>query len=338
MSLTKLRLVEGPAEPTLTLGDRALVVADPAMLGVYDLLRRLARSELPVLLQGETGAGKEMAAWALHAWSPRAGGPFVPVNCAALPETLVESELFGCRRGAFSGADRDRIGLFESASGGTLFLDEVGELSPAAQAKLLRALDGKEITRLGAVTATPVDTRVVAATNRDLAALVAASRFREDLYFRLNAAQVALPALRQRPLDIPVLAATLLARACARAGRRPMRISDHALQMLEAHDFPGNVRELANAMEYAAAIADGEVLEPHHLPPRVSRRTEPAVLETGGPTRGRRIADELAELEKRRMQEALAGCGGNQSRAAELIGMPRRTFVTKLARYGLGRT
>jgi DNA-binding NtrC family response regulator len=333
------------------IGDRAIVVADPAMIRLFELIRRLSSSDIPVLVLGETGAGKENAAAAVHWWSARAGRPLVTLNCAAIPETLVESELFGHEKGAFSDARTAKPGLLERASGGTVFLDEVGELPLGAQAKLLRALEAKRITRLGDVRDREVDFRVVAATNRDLEADVAAGRFRRDLLYRLGAAVVELPPLRHRPREISILARLFLAEAGARAGRAPLDLSESALARLGAYPFPGNVRELKNAMEYAAATAEGGVVEPWALPDRIVGRTSspPPVANEGGglpglgaplpapatPRRFRPVAEELRELERTRMTEALEAAGGVQKRAAELIGMPIRTFGFKLKQYGL---
>jgi DNA-binding NtrC family response regulator/pSer/pThr/pTyr-binding forkhead associated (FHA) protein len=328
------------ASTRVELEGRDAVVADPAMQRIYDLLKRLAGSELTVLVSGETGVGKELAARAVHGWSARKAGPFVPVNCAALTESLVESELFGHQRGAFTGADRDKAGFFEAAQGGTLFLDEIGELSAAVQAKLLRALDNREITRVGATAPIAIDVRVVAATNRDLPTEVSAGRFRKDLYYRLGAATVVIPPLRDRPRDIPALARSLLADVCKAESRAPMTISDGAMRHLLRHEFPGNVRELYNAMRYGAATAEGDVLESWHLPgPMVAGIGNDDAGDTGAePTsavRFRNLSDEVADLEKRRMAEALEAADGNQSQAAKLIGMPRRTFTTKMGKYGL---
>lgn len=334
----------------LMLGERPVVVADPSMLRTYALLRRLASSGLPVLLQGETGTGKEHAAWAVHHWSPRVNRPFLVLNCAALPESLAESELFGFERGAFSSADRPRAGLLESASGGTLFLDEVAELSLPVQAKLLRALESKRVIRLGDSRERPVDLRVVAATHRGLADEVKAGRFREDLFFRLAAAVVPLPPLRDRPCELPLLAHTFLEAACARNGRPVPRLSASVLAMLSAHTWPGNVRELKNAMEYAAAVASGPVLEPSALPdslqgpespanlPGPEDLPEPAVsLAPPAPLPFRSLMEEVRDLECRRILEALSATGGVQSRAAQLIGMPLRTFAFKLRQYKILR-
>ncbi len=315
---------------------RVAVVAEPAMVRIYDLLKRLAGADLPVLVNGETGVGKELAARALHGWSARAKGPFIAVNCAALPDTLAESELFGHRKGAFTGAVADKTGYVEAASGGTLFLDEVGELSPVVQAKLLRALDAGEVTRVGDTRPVKVDVRVVAATNRDLQAEIREGRFREDLYYRLCAATVVVPPLRDRPRDIMPLANSLLAEACATANRPAMSLSDAALRTLLRHSFPGNVRELANAIRYAVATADDDTVQPWHLPGTTVADQDGA---EGEPASGNRqfrpIADEIEALEKRRMQEALEAANGIQSHAAELISMPRRTFTTKMRKYKL---
>ncbi|WP_437675634.1 sigma 54-interacting transcriptional regulator [Sorangium sp. So ce131] len=343
------------AEATVrhALGEHTLILADPAMIRLYGLVRRLAQSDLPVLVLGETGAGKENAAAAVHHWSRRAGGPFIPLNCATLPEALVESELFGYEKGAFSGAVTAKPGLLERASGGTVFLDEVGELPLRAQAKLLRALEAKCITRLGDVREREIDIRVVAATNRDLEAECKAGRFRQDLLFRLGAAAVDLPPLRQRPREIPVLARAFLAQARERTELPPVDLSDTALCRLAAYTWPGNVRELKNAMEFAAATMRGDRVELWDLPPRVAERpgeappvSGPAKLAADGarassgagePRRLVPIAEELRQLERRRMEEALEATGGVQTRAAELIGMPIRTFVLKLKQYGLSQ-
>jgi DNA-binding NtrC family response regulator len=338
----------GPNLYRLALGERSVIVADAAMVRIYEQLRKLAASTLPVLIHGETGTGKENAAWAVHHWSPRAGQPFIALNCAALPESLVESELFGYERGAFSGATSSRAGLFEKASGGTLFLDEVAELPLAVQAKLLRAVDQKCVTRLGDSRERPVDLRIVAATHRILANEVKAGRFREDLFFRLSTAVVLLRPLRGRPRELPLLARTFLEEACARAGRPPLDISAAAMGLLCAHDWPGNVRELKGLMDYAAATVDGPTLEPSCVRDALQRgapeeqapppEPAPAAVEPRtlpAPRTFRPIAEELRELERQRMQEALQATGGVQKRAAQLIGMPLRTFALKFKQYGL---
>ena len=333
-----------------TIRNATIVVADPAMIRVFELIRRLARTELPVLVLGETGVGKENAAAALHDWSARTSKPLVTLNCAAIPEALVESELFGHEKGAFSDARTAKPGRLEQASGGTVFLDEVGELPLAVQAKLLRALEAKRITRLGDVREREVDFRVVAATNRDLEAEVAAGRFRRDLLFRLGAAIVELPPLRHRPREISILARLFLAQASARAGRAPLDLSETALARLAAYAFPGNVRELKNAMDFAAATVDGSVVELRALPDRIAGRTSSSSsssssspTQSSGDTdsaadpmrRFRPLADEMRELERTRMVEALEATGGVQARAAELLAMPIRTFSFKLKQHGL---
>lgn len=332
-----------PTEPRELQLDHGAIIADPAMVATYELLRRLARSELSVLIVGETGSGKEKAARSLHGASHRARGPFVAVNCAAIPDTLIESELFGHERGSFSGAERAKAGLIECAAGGTLFLDEICELPLLAQAKLLRVLQERTVLRVGATAPVPVDFRLVAATNRDVATDMSAGRFRQDLYFRIAAAVVRLPPLRCRPLDVPVLARVFLGRACARHGRACMAISPDVMHALCRYPFPGNVRELENAMEYAAATWPESTLELAGLPSAISgdidRSCSPQSIEENrhapSTPRFRPIAEEIEMLERRRMLEALEAARGNQRRAAELIAMPRRTFVAKLRRYGL---
>ncbi|MEZ4401446.1 MAG: sigma 54-interacting transcriptional regulator [Kofleriaceae bacterium] len=345
----------------VNLGDRVIVAADPAMRRLYELIKRLARSDLPVLVHGETGSGKELAAAAIHHGSARAAGPLVSINCAALPETLAEAELFGHERGAFTGATQ-RVGLLEAASGGTVFLDEIADLSPAIQAKLLRAVEVGKITRLGDTRERAIDIRLVAATHRDLALEVAAGRFRQDLLFRLNAARVVVPPLRDRRRELVLLADHLLAAACARLGRAPLALSSDVVRALYAHRWPGNVRELKNVMDYAAAAAqDADTVEPWHLPEELGALAgedsaaageeaaggdgDGAAAEDTGdtdpsaappvPSRFRPIDDEVAELERTRMVQALIASGGVRNRAAALIQMPLRTFVTKFKRFAI---
>jgi DNA-binding NtrC family response regulator len=323
---------------TRTLGEHTLVIADPAMQRLYALIDRLAASELPVLICGETGCGKELAAAALHLGSGRAGR-MVTLNCASLPENLVESELFGYEKGAFTGAALAKPGLVETAAGGTLFLDEVGEMPPAVQAKLLRVIETRRVTRLGTVVEQEVDVRVIAATHRNLADDVKAGRFRQDLFFRLGAATLWIPPLRDRKREVGVLAQHFLAAACARAART-MAISDDAMRRLARHPWPGNVRELKNVMAYVAAAVHEPVLEPWHLADSLGGAAKndaggaapPAPEEAFRP-----VEDELRDLERTRMSQALARAGGNQTQAAALIGMPLRTFQAKLKHYGLSR-
>ncbi|HKE16363.1 MAG TPA: sigma-54 dependent transcriptional regulator [Kofleriaceae bacterium] len=319
-----------------------MVIGDPVMARAFDLLERLGASDLPVLIIGETGAGKEHAAWAVHHHSRRSARPFVPLNCAALPETLVESELFGHDRGAFSGAVNARAGLLENVAGGTLFLDEVGELALPAQAKLLRALDTQRVMRLGEHRERVIDVRVVAATHRVLEDEVRAGRFRQDLFFRLAAARVALPPLRDRPREIPLLFREFATRAARKAGRSAPDLTPEAMAELLAHGWPGNVRELKHVAEYVVATVAGDAIGAGDLPGQLAewRMRPPAVAPAAGGEAGasspaaavprRRLADEVQELERRRMAEALEATRGVKTHAARLLGMPIRTFTWKL--------
>ena len=333
-------------------GRSKVILADPAMHRVYALVERLAGSDLPVLVNGETGSGKELVAQALHAWSPRRKARLVTLNCAAVQESLVESELFGHEKGAFSGAIAQKQGLLEAASGGTVFLDEIGELPLPIQAKLLRALETKRITRLGSVDEREVDIRVVTATHRDLPAEVTAGRFRSDLLFRLEGARVRVPPLRERPNELPLLAEAFLREACGKAGRKTMTLSDAVIASLRAHSWPGNVRELKNVMEFAAATVHASTLEPMHLPSRVEpgrpadredpgdpTQPLPVVSPAAGGAEGvfRPIEDEIRDLERSRMAAALKATSGNRTHAAALISMPLRTFLVKIKQYGLGQ-
>ncbi len=323
----------GATVTRIALGPHRAVVADPATIAVYERARRLARATVPVVIHGETGSGKELVAAALHAYGPRAGGPFVALNCAAIPDSLAEAELFGHARGAFTGATSARDGMIEAASGGTLFLDEIAELSLATQARLLRALEVGEVCRIGETVARKVDVRVVCASLVDLAAAVAAGRLRQDLYFRLGAARIELPPLRARPLDLAALTAAFVADACVRLGRPPLGVDADATAALARHPWPGNVRELRHVLECAVALAadDATGLTAADLPLAVTA----APATPAPPPTFRPVADELEELERRRMIEALAAAGGVQIAAAGLIGMPIRTFATKLRRYGI---
>lgn len=324
----------------LTVGTQHAIVADPTVVQVYALIERLAPVGLPVLITGETGCGKDLVATAIHALSQRGGRPLISLNCASLHDALVESELFGHEKGAFPGAVAAKPGLIESASGSTLFLDEVGELAPAIQAKLLRVLESNRVTRVGDVREREVDVRFVAATNRDLEADVAAGRFRRDLFFRMSAATLHLPPLRERPLELPLLAAAFLEEACRMNGRDVMRISDGAMTVLLAHPWPGNIRELKNLMHYVAAALPVEVLLAEHVSKRLGRLrpVQPPAIDLATPEespRFRPIADELRELEITRIRQALEVTGGNQTRAAGLLAMPVRTFFEKAKQYGL---
>jgi DNA-binding NtrC family response regulator len=343
----------------LTIAGVEVIVADPAMHRLFAFAERLAASDLPVLITGETGTGKELVAAAIHTLSRRRAGPFVVMSCAALPEHLLESELFGHGAGAFPGAMSERPGRLESAAGGTLFLDEIGELSPAAQAKLLRAIETRRVVRIGEVHERAIDLRIVAATHHPIDDEVQEGTFRRDLFFRLTGAKLWLPPLRDRPRELPLLAERFLAAARRQLGGRPMTIGPAAMRCLAEHPWPGNIRELRHLMEFVAAAYADDVLQPHHLaeripaaraaepeiagvaPPAAAPIPAPAVTEpaptapTGEVPRFRPIDDEIRELEIQRMTAALEQTRGNQTRASELIGMPLRTFVNKLKRYGL---
>ncbi len=326
---------------TFEVGAQRVVAAEPAVLRLYALVERLAASTLPVLIHGETGSGKELVSSALHHWSPRKAGPLVVVNCAAIPENLLESELFGHERGAFSGALTQKPGLFETASGGTAVLDEVGELPLSLQAKLLRVLETGQLTRLGDVKPRAIDIRVVAATNRDLAEECRQGRFRQDLFFRLSGATLWLPPLRDRQRELLVLGRRFLGEACERHNRAPLELSDGAIQLLSRHGWPGNVRELRHVIDYLAATVPGDLVEPWHLAERLGGSPQspaPAdatLVAAGGAPRFRPIGEEIRELERDRMVAALQATDGNQTRAAELIAMPVRTFFTKIKEYNL---
>lgn len=302
------------------------VGASRAMQELYDLIRRVGPSSLPALVTGETGTGKELVARALHALSGRK--TFVPLNCAALPENLLESELFGHVKGAFTGADRDKVGLFETADEGTIFLDEVGELPAALQPKLLRALEEGEVRRVGAQRSTTVDVRIVAATNRELESRVKDGAFREDLYWRLAVVHLHVPALRERPADIPLLAEHFVERLASGDAPAPT-LSSSAMAVLTAYAWPGNVRELRNAIERAAALGSGGEIGVDDLPPRLRQDG------SGAARIAESVRDRLPvrELERRYILEVLRETGGNRSRAAEILGLDRKTLYRKLQEY-----
>jgi len=305
-----------------------LVGSRAAFRAAVATLTQAAGSDATVLITGESGTGKELAARLVHAVSPRADGPFVVVNCAAIPESLIESELFGHVKGAFTGAVSDHAGKFERAQGGTLFFDEIGELHPALQAKLLRAIQEREIERVGGTRPVAVDVRLVAATNTDLMEAVAAKRFREDLYYRINVVTVALPPLRERPDDLPALATYLL----GTLGRPEVTLAPEALARLRAHRWPGNVRELEHALERAVVLLapEARVITADLLPTEVRdprRATAPFELPDGGLR--------LDEVERSLLEQALARTAGNQTRAAALLGLSRATLIYRMEKFGL---
>ncbi|MBS2021568.1 MAG: sigma 54-interacting transcriptional regulator [Deltaproteobacteria bacterium] len=319
------------------------VVVDEAMRKLHELASRLALGDISVLLLGETGAGKDALAEVIHRASPRAHKPLLRLNCAALSESLVESELFGHERGAFTGAAANKRGLLESAEGGTVFLDEVGELPMSTQAKLLHAIERREVMPVGGLRPRPLDVRFLSATNRDLDAAVEAGTFRRDLFYRLNGALLFLPPLRERKAEILALSQTFLLQARAKNGKPPITISPQASERLLRHSWPGNVRELRNVIERAALLAVGPELVPEDLELSPSTRgpSAPAARAIASdevtPAPGLSHREELDALERRRIVEALEKAGGNQSEAALALGIPRRTFLRRLQQYGLAR-
>ena len=311
-----------------------LLGRSPVMIGLYKEIARVAPTRSTILIVGESGAGKELVARSIHQHSTRSGGSFVAVNCGALTETLLEAELFGHVRGAFTGAVNDRKGLWEEAAGGTLFLDEVGETSPALQVKLLRALQEGEIRRVGSSRATQVDARILAATNRNLEQDVKAGKFREDLFYRLSVVTLRVPALKERRTDIPLLAERFLSLVLDREGHRQLTLSEETIRTLVAYNWPGNVRELESAIEYAVLHARGHAIVPEDLPEklqtaqvRAAARSPLSALFEDLPA--------LDELERRYLLYILQVTGGNRTRAAEILSIDRRTLYRMIERYGI---
>ncbi len=321
-------------------GAPQLVGEDVSLRKVFAGLQRAAATDTTVLLEGESGTGKELFARSLHALSPRSDAPFVAINCAAIPETLLETELFGHEKGAFTGAVARKPGKFEMAHRGTLFLDEIGDLPLALQAKILRALEEKRFERVGGTASVQVDVRLVAATNRGLRAAVAARRFREDLYFRLSVFPITVPPLRDRPGDIPLLARHFVDRFCRDMKKKPLALSPAVLEQLQSYRWPGNVRELQNCIERAVILADGEALQPRHLNLSFA---QPAAEEAPSPWTQLDISGSLAEatrriaaeLERVKLEEALREGGGNKGRAAELLQISYKMFAAKLKEHKL---
>lgn len=390
--------VEGAAPVTGSQGmsnanrDGRAPSSSPAMQHLHRLVDNVAQSNITVVVRGETGAGKEVIGEEIHRRSPRANGPLVKLNCAALPEQLLEGELFGYERGAFTGATQAKPGLIEAADGGTLFLDEVGELPLATQAKLLRVVESREVMRLGNLRPKTVDVRFVAATHRDLESMVASGAFRQDLYYRLNGVSLVVPPLRERLEEIPRLASEFVARFCKDARRPALPITEQAMAALRAYPWPGNVRELRNVIERAIVFCRGMALAPEHLglpvdrawppmmmappapyamppmnrtafgmpgvptmPPApmpsypVSSYPPPAATDSAGqppPSSGSEfgtmafgssLPDEVEALERERILKVLAQCGGNQTQAAEILGISRRTLLRRLDAYAVPR-
>lgn len=299
------------------------------MRQVYEQIAQVARTNTTVLLRGESGTGKELIAHAIHYNSPRAKKAFVKVSCAALPQDLIESELFGYERGAFTGAHATKKGRFEVAEGGTLFLDEIGELNLATQVKLLRVLQEREFERLGGIETIRANIRLIAATNKDLEKAIAAGEFREDLYYRLNVFSIFVPALRERKPDVLLLADYFLEKFSHEHGKQVKRISTPAIDMLSSYHWPGNVRELANVIERAVVVCDAQVIHAHHLPPTLQ------TAETSGTGQTASLREALEAFEKDALQDALKSARGNRAKAARLLSTTERIFNYRVRKYGI---
>lgn len=315
-------------------GGDALVLGSPNTKKVYEIAARAAASDISVLILGETGVGKDVLARFIASRSPRASKPFVSLNCAAFADNLLESELFGHEKGAFTGAVQAKPGLLEAAPGGTVFLDEVGEMSASMQARLLRVIESREVLRVGALKPRPIDVRFIAATNRQLEVEVERKAFRQDLFYRLNGMSLYLPPLRERPEDVVPLALRFIAEACERSKRSMVPIlSPEALSLLKAYCWPGNIRELKNFMERAVVLCPGTQIRTEHLPVEKMSVTLP----TAPPKQSGDLPDLEGLDEEARITRALAFTAGNQTRAAALLGIPRRTFLRRLERYSVSR-
>ena len=333
-----------PLDGTPVTAFEGLVGESEIMRRLFALIEKIAPTDSTILITGESGTGKELVARAIHTRSLRSTHEFVPVNCGAIPETLIESELFGHVRGAFTGAIADRQGLFRQAHGGTIFLDEIAELPPPMQVRLLRVLQDHQLVPVGGSGTVAVDVRVVAATNRDLERLVADGRFREDLYYRLNVIRLTTPPLRERPEDVPPLLLHLLQRCSARHGKTVVRVSPRTMRTLVTYAYPGNVRELENIVDHAVTLCDSDILTEHDLPVSMSARPEPAApAPDPGPVPalesllvpGRSLDDQLATYERDMLITALERAGGVRKRAAEILGIKYRSLRHRLSKYGL---
>jgi DNA-binding NtrC family response regulator len=325
--------------------DSGIVIQDRAMAGLYQLAERVAKSTINVLLLGETGVGKDVLARKIHAMSPRADKPFLPLNCGALTEQLLESELFGHERGAFTGAVEQKLGLLEAANEGTVFLDEVGELPMSVQVKLLRVLEERAVRRVGGLRSKPFDIRFIAATNRDLNQAIVDGRFRSDLFYRLNGISLVIPPLRQRAGEIEGLARKFVDDASKRAGQaKPPRLSDEALAWLRGQPWPGNIRELQNTIERAVLLCTGDVIGLEQLPTSMVGVAATPGVSAGGAAGGGAPGSGVAAVpagdearERQRIIDALEQCAGNQTRAAKMLGISRNTLLARLDQYGLAR-
>ncbi len=309
-------------------GFYGLIGSSAVMQQVFDLMVNAAQSDAPVIIYGESGTGKELVAQAIHKLSARMDKPYVKVNCAALTESLLESELFGHVKGAYTGAYRDRIGRFETANGGSIFLDEIGDLPLSTQVKLLRVLEEKIIERVGDITPTAVDARVISATNRNLAELVRKKAFREDFYFRINVIPIQLPPLRDRAEDIPLLAESFFRKIRRKSQKKIKSIDNRTMDILMQYTWPGNVRELKSAFEYACVTCNESMIRPHHLSPAIANQK----LKDTAPVKKVFNREEIKKIE---LIEALTETGANQSKAAELLGISRVTVWNRMKRYGI---
>lgn len=336
ISLKQLRpLVESALRLTGTASpspeQQTLLGESPPIRQVRALIEKLARSQAPVHIQGESGTGKELAARLIHASGPRRDGPFVPVNCGAIPENLMESEFFGYRKGAFTGAQQDHEGFFQAASGGTLFLDEVADLPLPMQVKLLRAIQEKKVRKIGNTQEDPVDVRIISATHRNLTQMLESGEFRQDLYYRLNVIELKMPALRDMPQDIPALAERLLEKLAHQLGMKPPKLDRGTITLLTQHPFPGNVRELENVLERALALCDGQTITVDDLSLNALSANQP--VDQGELP----LPDYLETMEKQAMLDALEKTGHNKTAAARLLGVSFRTFRYRFSKLGIGK-
>jgi two-component system response regulator AtoC len=324
--------LDGP-EPV----EKILIGQHPAIVKLRALIEKVAPSDVTILITGESGSGKEVVARAIHSLSPRRNHPFLPVNCAAIPRDLLESEMFGHERGAFTGASGTRQGLFSTAAGGTIFLDEISEMPMDLQAKLLRVLEDGEVRPVGADRSTKVDVRVIAASNVDLSVSVRKGIFREDLFYRLQVVPIMVPPLRERRSDIPVLVDYFLERIHSRHPERKITVSREAMVHLWSYDWPGNVRELENMVERLAILCEDSVIDTSILPPVLISKPRPPVIEIPAslPPGGVNLQSLVRELEGRLINDALRQTGGNKQAAAKLLGLKRTTFAAKLRRCGV---
>ncbi len=308
-------------------GYHGIIGKSPVILNMFDLIENVAVSETPVMISGESGSGKELVARAIHRASSRSSGPYIKVNCAALNENLLESELFGHVKGAYTGADKARVGRFESAHTGTVFLDEIGDIPASIQVKLLRVLEEKKIERVGDNQPIPVDVRIITATHKDLEQQIEKGLFRKDLFFRINVFPLHCPSLSDRPEDIPLIARSFIQRNAVNSRKEIRGLSPDALEKMMAYTWPGNVRELRNAVEYAFVLCPGDLIQTHHLPPNITGSSSGSRLEW--------TLDPVCNQEREKMLKVLRSTSGNQTKAAEQLGVSRITVWKRIKKYGI---